>query len=129
MQGTTPHLTPVPGAEPRYDDDGRELMNVATCGACGHSWNDAAVSAVTPTPAGRCPFEYDHELEDVEYADEEETGQLAVGVPGEQRAIPGLAKEGKPAEWENMRGDGILATPPTRTIVNTLGESSEYFDA
>jgi len=34
---------------------------------------------------------------DVEYADEEQTGQLALGVPGEQRAIPGMAKEGKPA--------------------------------
>jgi hypothetical protein len=35
--------------------------------------------------------------DDVEYADEEQTGQLALGVPGEQRAFAGLAKEGKPA--------------------------------
>lgn len=34
---------------------------------------------------------------DVEYADEEESGQLAIGVAGEQRAIPGLAKPAVPA--------------------------------
>lgn len=32
-----------------------------------------------------------------EYADVDEAGQLALGVPGEQRAIPGLAKP-RPAE-------------------------------
>lgn len=52
-------LTPVPGAEPRYDDDGNEIVIVATCGTCGRSWNDAAVSVWTPVPAGRCPFEYE----------------------------------------------------------------------
>lgn len=28
-----------------------------TCGTCGRTWSDEE----TPTPAGRCPFEYDHE--------------------------------------------------------------------
>jgi len=55
--------TPVPGATPRYDEDGNEVVVVATCGVCGRSWNDAAVSAVTPTPSGRCPFEYEHEVD------------------------------------------------------------------
>jgi hypothetical protein len=54
-------LTPVPGATATYDDDGREVVVVMTCGSCGRSWNDAAVSAITPTPSGRCPFEYEHE--------------------------------------------------------------------
>lgn len=31
-----------------------------TCGTCGRTWS----SLTTPTPAGRCPFEYDHEDED-----------------------------------------------------------------
>lgn len=57
----TPVLTPVPGAQVRLDDNGNPIVEVATCGACGRSWNDAAVSAVTPVPAGRCPFEYEHE--------------------------------------------------------------------
>lgn len=59
----TPKLTPVPGATPRYDDDGNEIVRVVTCGACGRSWNDAAISGITPAPSGRCPFEYDHEPE------------------------------------------------------------------
>ena len=54
-------LTPVPGAKPRYDDDGNEILDIATCGHCGRSWNDAAPSIWTPTPSGRCPFEYEHE--------------------------------------------------------------------
>lgn len=53
-------ITPVPGAELRYGDDGEPIIELATCGVCGRTWNDAAVSGVTPVPAGRCPFEYDH---------------------------------------------------------------------
>lgn len=30
-----------------------------TCGQCGRTWNDKE----TPTPAARCPFEYEHEPE------------------------------------------------------------------
>lgn len=44
-----------------HDDDGRLIMDPVTCGHCGRSWNDAAVSDCTPTPAARCPFEYAHE--------------------------------------------------------------------
>lgn len=36
---------------------------VATCGTCGRSWDDGFCSGVTPTPAGRCPFEYQHKPE------------------------------------------------------------------
>ena len=54
-------LTPVPGGSvPQLDDTGREVVRVKTCGVCGRSWNDAVASALTPTPAGRCPFEHDH---------------------------------------------------------------------
>ena len=53
-------LTRVPGAEPVYDENGAERVNVLTCGYCEKSWNDAAVSGRTPVPSGRCPFEDDH---------------------------------------------------------------------
>ena len=61
-------LTPVPGATARFDDDGNEIVDVLTCGhpSCGRSWNDAAISEVTPVPAGRCPFEYEHAASDEE---------------------------------------------------------------
>ena len=31
-----------------------------TCGTCGRRWDDAKSTSLTPTPAGRCPFEYAH---------------------------------------------------------------------
>lgn len=37
---------------------------VKECGDCGRMWDDAVVSAWTPAPAGRCPFDYDHEEAD-----------------------------------------------------------------
>jgi len=66
---TTPTLTPVAGATPTYDDNGLERVEIATCGTCGRSWNDAAVSSMTPAPSGRCPFEYEHD-------------ELEAGTPG-----------------------------------------------
>jgi hypothetical protein len=36
------------------------------CGTCGRGWDDSISTSVTPTPAGRCPFEYDHVYEDNE---------------------------------------------------------------
>ena len=45
----------------RTDDDGRPVTSIATCGECGRSWDDARISSLTPTPSGRCPFEYAHQ--------------------------------------------------------------------
>lgn len=44
----------------RHDADGAPIEDIATCGHCGRSWDDAVITDITPTPAGRCPFEYDH---------------------------------------------------------------------
>lgn len=30
---------------------------IATCGACGRSWDDTIPTWATPAPSGRCPFE------------------------------------------------------------------------
>ena len=35
-------------------------LRAATCGTCGRSWDDTISTSMTPVPAGRCPFEYDH---------------------------------------------------------------------
>lgn len=40
---------------------GLRLVDLATCGTCGRSWDDSVVTAWTPAPSGRCPFEYEHE--------------------------------------------------------------------
>jgi hypothetical protein len=63
-------LTPIPNAQPRYDENGNEVVDIVTCGVCGRSWNDAQVSQWTPVPSARCPFEYEHESESDTYADE-----------------------------------------------------------
>jgi len=47
----------------RYDVDGNEIIDLMTCGHCGRTWNDAAISAYTPTPSARCPFEFAHEYD------------------------------------------------------------------
>lgn len=44
---------------PHYQS-GHDDTDVATCGDCGRSWDDRVVTAITPTPSARCPFEYEH---------------------------------------------------------------------
>jgi len=41
--------------------DQTDPRNVATCDACGFSWDDSMVTSLTPAPGGRCPNEYNHE--------------------------------------------------------------------
>lgn len=33
------------------------------CGTCGAAWDDTVSTSVTPTPAGRCPWEADHQAQ------------------------------------------------------------------
>lgn len=49
------------GATPQLDENGLTVVDTVTCGNCGLSWNDALITSWTPTPAGRCPYEYIHE--------------------------------------------------------------------
>lgn len=49
------------GAEPRLDENGKTIVDTATCGECGKSWNDALISGSTPAPGARCPYEHIHE--------------------------------------------------------------------
>lgn len=49
------------GAEARHDDDGKVIEDIATCGECGQSWNDALMTSRTPAPSARCPYEHIHE--------------------------------------------------------------------
>ena len=34
------------------------------CGTCGRGWDDSVSTSCTPTPSGRCPFEYEHNHEE-----------------------------------------------------------------
>jgi hypothetical protein len=42
-----------------YDED--DATDRMSCGTCGREWDDAVPTGWTPTPSGRCPFEYFHE--------------------------------------------------------------------
>lgn len=41
-------------------------LRATVCGDCGRGWDDSLSTSVTPTTAGRCPFEYEHENLDCE---------------------------------------------------------------
>lgn len=104
-----PDLTPVPGATPRYDDDGREIVDVVTCGSCGRSWNDAASSSVTPAPSGRCPFEYEHPGARLEYL----RGQIRAECIswGEVIELQGLAEHIDRSDVELLEWAGVPEFP------------------
>lgn len=64
VNASCPSLT----AKRRTDSDGRPISAMTQCGTCYRWWDDAIITSMTPVPAGRCPFEYDHpstELESV----------------------------------------------------------------
>jgi hypothetical protein len=54
------------------------------------------------TPTG--PAEPTAGVYDVDHAEQDEDGQLALGIPGEQRCIPGLAKRREPGNGEEEEG-------------------------
>lgn len=50
-------VIPLPAGYP-------DATTLATCGACGRSWDDDFITSMTPAPSGRCPFEPFHEDDD-----------------------------------------------------------------
>lgn len=63
-----PALPPVPASHPvqpvefmspEYHEI-RARGALAQCGACSRMWDDGTPTSMTPTPSGRCPFEYYH---------------------------------------------------------------------
>jgi hypothetical protein len=62
MKGTPNELAAylASGRQP-LDKFGRVAVDRRTCPTCGRSWDDARITAYTPTPSGRCPFEYFHD--------------------------------------------------------------------
>jgi hypothetical protein len=51
---------PVPSDYPVQPVPNAIGEGIATCGECGRSWDDSVSTSMTPTPAGRCPFEAFH---------------------------------------------------------------------
>jgi hypothetical protein len=59
---SAPHVRYYRGV--RYVAKGRtapaSFLDPCTCGTCGRTWEDGRSTAITPTPAARCPFEHMH---------------------------------------------------------------------
>lgn len=58
------------GLDPNFLDDepGTDVVQLdpadpraTVCGTCGRGWDDSVSTAMTPVPAGRCPFEHLHD--------------------------------------------------------------------
>ncbi len=60
--------------------------SVATCGTCGFAWDDSVVTSITPAPAGRCPNEYNHTMNDDTTLADEYTryGEPLPGTPDDE---------------------------------------------
>lgn len=58
------YVLPIPESFPvqplRTTEERREAKGCVKCGHCGLSWDDGKATAWTPSPSGRCPFEYFH---------------------------------------------------------------------
>ncbi len=67
----------IANATHTYNDDGSVRVVMATCGTCGRTWNDAAISSLTPTPSARCPWESEHDEIDAFLADTDEEDDVA----------------------------------------------------
>jgi hypothetical protein len=62
---TAKYHRPIPKDHPVQPiRDLTKAKDPATCGHCKLSWDDAIVTGMTPTPSGRCPFEFFHVYED-----------------------------------------------------------------
>lgn len=71
---------------------------IATCGECGRSWDDAFASGVTPAPSGRCPFEYQHKTRRaVPVAHAQQISRNALRMLHASRVGRGIVAEQMPA--------------------------------
>jgi hypothetical protein len=47
--------------ELQYNETGLPVVIRGTCGTCGAAWNDTLITAISPLPSARCPFENEHD--------------------------------------------------------------------
>jgi hypothetical protein len=100
---------------------------VATCGTCGRSWDDGAVTAWTPAPSARCPFEAFHGDGPESWHDlrpsyvHELAGDVADALSG-----PAAASSADFVAWERIRNAG---TAELLELVQYAGEPSAVLEA
>ena len=87
---------------------GRRDPRATVCGECGAAWDDTVSTSVTPTPAGRCPFEADHDDHDDD--DRPEVDEVVVTVPGNLIVNVASGWDAEAATpWTRLRIEGASA--------------------
>lgn len=71
--------------QPLTPEEAKQAKDPATCGTCGLTWDDGKSTTWTPTPSGRCPFEYFHKDEPKERRRKRLTGVPSFGTSPESR--------------------------------------------
>jgi hypothetical protein len=89
------------------DPDDQTALSLATCGDCGLSWDDGISTSWTPTPSGRCPFEYFHTEIRLEYLRSQLDAERI--SYGELTELQGLVDEIEP-------GDAVAAAAVVAVI-------------
>lgn len=76
-------------------------IRATVCGTCGRAWDDSVSTAVTPVPAGRCPFEYEHDDDPAEYE-------------YQYRVVDAYGHDTAGGDWSD---------PPTKAYIATLNRA------
>lgn len=111
--GVIPVDFPVRPIDPDNLPDKTPFEAFATCGTCGRTWDDSAVTSMTPVPSGRCPFEAFHDAEEGPKdartrLEELRTALQAENISyGELAELQGLAKYIEPDDVELLEAAGV----------------------
>ena|SRR5690349_23615447 len=106
--------THVNGVIQIFDREEYERLNptsvIAQCGTCYRMWDDSISTAWTPAPAGRCPFEYEHEPEP-SLSTPSAADELAARIPAHKAQlvlIKTIAAMGAHPEWDSDTGNRVM---------------------
>jgi hypothetical protein len=93
-----------------YERDHPEAV-IGQCGTCHRMWDDSKPTMWTPTPSGRCPFEYDHEYRRPEVTPVSPADELAARIPPHKAQlvlVKAIAAMGAHPEWDSGTGDRVM---------------------
>jgi hypothetical protein len=94
-------------------------QNVATCGACGFSWDDSKSTSLTPAPGARCPNEHNHQAEDGI------VNQIVISTWDDApRPVTGRITSHVDEEWVRVAWGAEQDKPDPRTHMEPLDELS-----
>lgn len=91
------------------------------CGTCHRYWDDAHVSAVTPAPAARCPFESYHKLVRGMTTQARNEDRAPYHVPGRPSALEHYTEQARLAMFDPLR-DALSVLLSTLASCREIGK-------